>query len=490
MVFKRVLKGIGRLMLTTAVMCGVGLFLCSSEVKAAGETLTIERRDGTDDTYTVKFSASSSDSYVITDIKIKIGSEELFSLDNASVSTDGRTEREVAIFKLLEKCRNADGDGTILGNLYSNKASNIEVSYNWALSSNPSAKTPASSTSGAPVGNLYKIDIPSDDTNKYLTDKVYKSDDFSISAHGITYAAGKPGYFFGEESFDVNSSATTDYYVNVFQGNAGDGPDWYSVDSNGASEFKDGTNRTTFSFSAPSPAGDVTNLKVQYFPKLSDLWYGSTGGTIYLNPNGQGSVSNIPLVLQNSSGNLGTKDRSVILNNMKIEPCSLLQDGNGTNIKKYSYNTDGEGKLTLSFGDASNHGLLSDDRSGSAILKAKATKPAGVSTDPGVQPPINDVTTKSSSNYANYTVYAYPTGISILKNGSAVTSDKINVSATNEYTLKVLPGGADQTIDYATVNATGYSHASFSKYNNKLKITGTTSGTDRKSTRLNSSHTS
>ena len=34
MVFKRVLKGIGRLMLTTAVMCGVGLFLCSSEVKA------------------------------------------------------------------------------------------------------------------------------------------------------------------------------------------------------------------------------------------------------------------------------------------------------------------------------------------------------------------------------------------------------------------------------------------------------------------------
>ena len=53
MVFKRVLKGIGRLMLTTAVMCGVGLFLCSSEVKAAVPTLTIER--GTDDAYTVKF---------------------------------------------------------------------------------------------------------------------------------------------------------------------------------------------------------------------------------------------------------------------------------------------------------------------------------------------------------------------------------------------------------------------------------------------------
>ena len=46
MVFKRVLKGIGRLMLTTAVMCGVGLFLCSSEVKA-DPTLTITSTSNT-----------------------------------------------------------------------------------------------------------------------------------------------------------------------------------------------------------------------------------------------------------------------------------------------------------------------------------------------------------------------------------------------------------------------------------------------------------
>lgn len=48
MVFKRVLKGIGRLMLTTAVMCGVGLFLCSSEVKAdIGIELTVSSGDFT-----------------------------------------------------------------------------------------------------------------------------------------------------------------------------------------------------------------------------------------------------------------------------------------------------------------------------------------------------------------------------------------------------------------------------------------------------------
>ena len=46
MLFKRVLKGIRRLMLTTAVMCGVGLFLCSSEVKA-DPTLTITSTSNT-----------------------------------------------------------------------------------------------------------------------------------------------------------------------------------------------------------------------------------------------------------------------------------------------------------------------------------------------------------------------------------------------------------------------------------------------------------
>ena len=46
MVFKRVLKGIGRLMLTTAVMCGVGLFLCSSEVKAVTVGLATDTSGG------------------------------------------------------------------------------------------------------------------------------------------------------------------------------------------------------------------------------------------------------------------------------------------------------------------------------------------------------------------------------------------------------------------------------------------------------------
>ena len=468
MVFKRVLKGIGRLMLTTAVMCGVGLFLCSSEVKAAVEATLAAGTGDNQGGFIVTFTAESSDKVSeINEIQLLSNSEVLYTMtvnQSYDTNTDINNNYTISPSDFIKSSAVIAKDFNNGGKAEITKA---KVSY-----TANSIQTEKDSTGSSVFSKeIYKISIPSSTESggassaPYDTDATYTPSGFVITVGERTYAPGKAGYGYAGESVLITPSGNSDYYINYYTDPIA--PKWDS-----GKFLEPGA-----TYSVDSLSDDVS-VNVQYFPKLSDLWYGSTGGTIYLNPNGQGSVSNIPLVLQNSSGNLGTKDRSVILNNMKIEPCSLLQDGNGTNIKKYSYNTDGEGKLTLSFGDASNHGLLSDDRSGSAILKAKATKPAGVSTDPGVQPPINDVTTKSSSNYANYTVYAYPKAISILKNGSAVTSDKINVSATNEYTLKVLPGGADQTIDYATVNATGYSHASFSKDNNKLKITGTTSGTD------------
>ena len=68
MVFKRVLKGIGRLMLTTAVMCGVGLFLCSSEVKA----VTVDA-SGLDGNIIVTVTANQTEIDNMTDtIKIRL----------------------------------------------------------------------------------------------------------------------------------------------------------------------------------------------------------------------------------------------------------------------------------------------------------------------------------------------------------------------------------------------------------------------------------
>ena len=82
MVFKRVLKGIGRLMLTTAVMCGVGLFLCSSEVKAAAPDTA--KGDGkvyinvVGDNYEIVIDAPAGETYsTITNPKILLNSKQV-----------------------------------------------------------------------------------------------------------------------------------------------------------------------------------------------------------------------------------------------------------------------------------------------------------------------------------------------------------------------------------------------------------------------------
>ena len=71
MVFKRVLKGIGRLMLTTAVMCGVGLFLCSSEVKAASDpALSFAYEENVTDKDAGRFTLTIDNAGVQSEIKV------------------------------------------------------------------------------------------------------------------------------------------------------------------------------------------------------------------------------------------------------------------------------------------------------------------------------------------------------------------------------------------------------------------------------------
>ena len=91
MVFKRVLKGIGRLMLTTAVMCGVGLFLCSSEVKA-DPTLTITSTSNTnltDNRFVLGVNNSGGTNITVTKIDFyKSNSSGTLSDPISSVSLD------------------------------------------------------------------------------------------------------------------------------------------------------------------------------------------------------------------------------------------------------------------------------------------------------------------------------------------------------------------------------------------------------------------
>ena len=98
MVFKRVLKGIGRLMLTTAVMCGVGLFLCSSEVKA---DVSVKLESDGSDGFKVTVTAADTDITAIMTNKIKIqllnGTNVLYEEEVEKNSLNAGSDNEIKI---------------------------------------------------------------------------------------------------------------------------------------------------------------------------------------------------------------------------------------------------------------------------------------------------------------------------------------------------------------------------------------------------------
>lgn len=452
MVFKRVLKGIGRLMLTTAVMCGVGLFLCSSEVKAAAITGTPtadisinDTKESDDARYIIEVTNTNYDDdnttkgEDITVDKIEFYKEKEctnriaeFTFTENTVPGDVRDgSNNKKSFSITNKTFLQKLDKTNFTSGTSITVGGIKISYTGGNGSD--IKIDVSTSSPAiitPV--IYEIKAPTIDERKYDTDvDSSAAPTYTITA---THVEGGVGYGYEGTKYTITSSASGEnYYVNYGDGSAV----WSDADAFISAN-------TTFEGTFGTPP---IPTKVQYFPKLSDLWYKSAVGTIYLDSKGQGSVSDIQLVLKNSSGDLKSNDRSVILAKMKIAPCSLHQPENGTNINKYSYETGADGILKLTFGDGTIHGLLSDDSPGIAKVKAIALKPNGGN---GETPPINPVQTTSSDKYLSLNVYAQPTGIvfqnvpiSVMAGGNATTVKIFN---------GIEPSGANQSLSSYTAS--------------------------------------
>ena len=125
MVFKRVLKGIGRLMLTTAVMCGVGLFLCSSEVKAAINAPTISSVtdpsaiNSGDVRFTITVKNNDANSIKVSKIEFCSDTSCNNTISEVSLSSDpisangGTLDIKVTNLQFLEGCNtNSLSEGT------------------------------------------------------------------------------------------------------------------------------------------------------------------------------------------------------------------------------------------------------------------------------------------------------------------------------------------------------------------------------------------
>ena len=271
MVFKRVLKGIGRLMLTTAVMCGVGLFLCSSEVKAAISAPTIS--SVTDDTSAINsgdvrftITVKNNDANSIKVSKIEFCTDDTctntistVSLSSGSITSSGTLDIEVTNLQFLEGCNtNSLSEGT-------KSIGGVKVTVvNESDQSDINSETTGASIHSAPI---YKVSADKDKANTFSAVRYDPSSSY-------IYEVGDENrqYGYENETFKIKHGDTsyTNYYMLVKEcptdsnSFAPDDDSWQE----GIEEIKSGT------------LGPDKSYEVAYLPKVTGISVSKSSDTI------------------------------------------------------------------------------------------------------------------------------------------------------------------------------------------------------------------
>ena len=284
MVFKRVLKGIGRLMLTTAVMCGVGLFLCSSEVKATvSVTLEADIDANNSPTGGFKVTVSAPQNEDIKAIK-KItlytnGSTELLvkSLgDTETVDTSLGEISKTYIIKDTEFIMGITDAGTKNNweSLLSSIPATISVNkatVEYATSSDP--KTADSSGSSVSSKKIYEVAVNRIDTGVSFTPSFINKFDGTYVVNGRNMPYGYEGEKYTVKPY--SDGFNLNYYYNLVRKYSGD-----SISTDDLNWKQAGHIEGELS-SSQDDNNDNNELQVAYLPAIGELKISSpTHGTI------------------------------------------------------------------------------------------------------------------------------------------------------------------------------------------------------------------
>ena len=286
MVFKRVLKGIGRLMLTTAVMCGVGLFLCSSEVKAYVE-VGLTAGDNSGDFKVTVSSSLGDDIESLKSVKLYKDDKVIYSIDNLSEPISDGTP----CYYIVQKDKFITGSGIndlgLAGNGSKVGINNVGITY--LKSGNSESEEIKLST---PLSNaiesapIYKVSAAK--ASSY--DEVVYEPKFKYTVGGRENCQyGYEGETYKIE--DVNANVSHYYMLAKLDNNDPSNPIEFNAGDNG---WKDCSTDPVIIESASIGAKNVL-YKVAYLPKVMDKKLvvkdpSNSGST--LSPTGLNIVSN------------------------------------------------------------------------------------------------------------------------------------------------------------------------------------------------------
>ncbi|MDY4428646.1 MAG: hypothetical protein SPE25_06445 [Lachnospiraceae bacterium] len=257
MVFKRVLKGIGRLMLTTAVMCGVGLFLCSSEVKAAVSVgLDSDNSGG----FKVTINSDSNDNISsLKSVKLYSDSTVIYSIDNLDQRIEAGRAYEYTVSKkdfiTGSGINSLAGDGSTVGinnvgitYVDENSAESGEIKLNPQL---PSA------IESAPIYKATMVYDPIDASASFSTPSFsYKN----------TNVGAYTQYGYAEDTIEVTANPTSPYILENYYS-------YYYINNSRPEnainwKWSEATDAMSITLSSNT---DENNYKVTYLPKIYEL---------------------------------------------------------------------------------------------------------------------------------------------------------------------------------------------------------------------------
>ena len=264
MVFKRVLKGIGRLMLTTAVMCGVGLFLCSSEVKAANVTLS-----GTGNiSVVVNVSADEITAMTNNTIKIQLlsGGRVLYEITGNKSDFTANIDKDYPIPAtdfIKGSVTYKDNWDAVMG---SNASTTITID-GVKLLKDDNNDLSVTCTTTAKTNQIYKVSADKDKANTFSAVRYDPSSSYIYEVGGENRQYG-----YENETFKIKHGDTsyTNYYMLVKEcptdsnSFAPDDDSWQE----GIEEIKSGT------------LGPDKSYEVAYLPKVTGISVSKSSDTI------------------------------------------------------------------------------------------------------------------------------------------------------------------------------------------------------------------
>ena len=272
----KMLKGLGRLMLTTSILCGVGLFLCSSEVKAAGVPDTpngdgkIYVKENTSD-YEIFIDAAASTTYAISNHIIEKNGTVVPTGDFTATYTSVNNTSASASLELIAKVNKSVVDTAVLNKLDGAviKTSDIDSDTGKiALAFKADVAVGAGSATTTPAENslaskkLYKITTTKRDG--YTTD--VGTPTYTITFDNLPGRDHANGYFgYKNETYKVKSNvASTDYYE-IATNNKATTPNWDAAGWSKAGE--------DFSFTVldVSDADNENTVKFDYLPIIEKV---------------------------------------------------------------------------------------------------------------------------------------------------------------------------------------------------------------------------